>query len=110
MTRTSNSPLKHKKGNYKAHKGTDGILYGERLYHEKFGGKKEDEIVVEEKPIVKKPKKKLITKSENKELQKLIDSGKYSTEELEKIRKRLENQKTEAKAEISLVEAKSKPA
>ena len=55
MTRISKSPLKHKQGNYKAHRGSDGILYGERLYHEKFGGNIEDDpIVTKEKPVVKK--------------------------------------------------------
>ena len=52
MTKVSNSPLKHKEGNYKAHKGSDGILYGEKLYHEKFGGAVVKEVV--KKEVVKK--------------------------------------------------------
>ena len=47
MTRISKSPLKHKQGNYKAHKGSDGVLYGEKLYHSKFGGNVEDSDEVE---------------------------------------------------------------
>ena len=53
MTKIKNSPLKHKRGKYKAHRGTDGVLYGEELYHAKFGGSVEDKpVVTEEEPVV----------------------------------------------------------
>ena len=50
MTKVKKSPLKHKR--YKTHRGSDGIVYGEELYHEKYGGSVEDKPVADEKTDV----------------------------------------------------------
>ena len=99
MTKVSNSPLKHKEGNYKAHKGSDGILYGEKLYHEKFGGAVVKEVVkkevVKKEVVEKKPVKEKASSSNI--MQPYIDSGRYNSAQLETIEKRLNNKKKEEK-------------
>ena len=129
MTRISKSPLKHKQGNYKAHKGSDGVLYGEKLYHSKFGGNVKDSDEVEysdgvspdlnsEEETKKRAEAIRINrgivggsdmttplkpkeKHKNPAMQSFVDSGNYNPDQLEVIEKRLNNiEKEENKSKV----------
>ena len=116
MNRISNSPLKHKERDIEAHRLSSGYASQEQ-WHKKYnddGTEKVEKISTLKKEPVKPASQRInqatSTKDSNAKIdhryglniQNYIDSGKYTPDEIEKIRKRLTNMTTPMGAKPTL--------